>query len=731
MKKFKFLALMSAAALAGTALFSCSNDEEATEVNPNYNPATNEVITNFFFNVAYGTQGTRAAATTVQAGGANFRGINDAILLAYKSTSNHFVDATAAAADAAKRFDFPVLLAENAVNNSDQSNRILELGLPLETNAMLFYGHAPKNGSDKEQGAIQYVTTGNKADQFHFDLVARVDGYKTRAEHTADYLCYILTCISKASASMSLGSIQGSFSSENATTLAEKFGSGWDAGSERVTVSWKDLGDNYARNVNTDPSDDVFLTPLEEILGNLYYNLTSENIQEYRAGSGAAILYMVTDIYTALDAISSSTPTSVEELLAKEVANNISTRIGTFFTHDGTITGFVALATAKDAAIPYKVNSIENETQWNASFSQVVLSDLADFPVTTFNLPHGAAIIAYSSADQKFYNDLSKRVTDNTKTISIDKYMYPSELMYRCNSWIRTANTEKKSTHYPNGVTNWDTDSWTSWGTDWSAAKSSVTSSTRAAALGQNINYGVAMLQSNLEVASGFTAYQDNNKAFHPTEDDTEIPISSLNLTLTGILIGGQPAAANWEFLPNDAAFDHVIYDNSINGNASGVAVPTATGTTVTNYTLVLDNYKKDATQDNQIDEVRVALEFKNNGDSFWGRDNMIRKGGTFYLIGKLPLKVEGAVSTLDDSAWDSKYQVAPLDADGVSQKITRIFIQDYITEATFKLNANSLKGAYVTVPDLRSAQLSFGLSVDINWRPGLNFTEVELGGDN
>ncbi len=730
MKKFQFLALMGAAALTGASLFSCSNDEEVAEVNPTYNPQTNEVVTNFFFNVANGTQGTRAAATTVQAGGANFRGLNDAILLAYKSTSKNFVDASAAAADAAKRYDFPVLLAADAVNNTDKSNRILELGLPLETNAMLFYGHAPKTSTDKpaEVGAINYVTTGNKADQFHFDLVPRVNGNVAKARKTADYLCYIMTCIAKASAKMSLYSIQGSFPSEDATSLGAKFGTGWDG--TNVTVSWKDLGAKYALNINADPSDDVVLTPLEEILGSMYYNFTSESAEEYRAGSGSAIMYMVGDIYAALDAIAYTTATSVEELLAKEVATQISNRISNFFSHDTALTGYVAPESAQATALTYKVNGIETDAQWTSAFDGVVVGDLADFPVTTFNLPHGAAIVAYDTTNEKFYNDVSKRVTDKTKAISIDRYMYPSELMYRCNSWIRTSNTEKKTVNYPNGVANWDTDSWTTWGTDWSAAKSKVTSSTRAAALGQNINYGVAMLQSNLEVAAGVTTYEDNNKKFHPTEENKEIAVGDLNITLTGILIGGQPAAANWEFLPNDAAFDHVIYDNSIAGNASGVAAPTAVGSKVTNYTLVLDNYKND-TQENQNDEVRVALEFKNNGDNFWGRDNMVRKGGTFYLIGKLPLKNSGTVQKLDDAAWDTKYQVPPMDSEGVSTKITRIFIQDYITEATFKLNATSLQGAYVTVPDLRSAQLSFGLSVDINWRRGLKFDSIELGGNN
>jgi hypothetical protein len=59
------------------------------------------------------------------------------------------------------------------------------------------------------------------------------------------------------------------------------------------------------------------------------------------------------------------------------------------------------------------------------------------------------------------------------------------------------------------------------------------------------------------------------------------------------------------------------------------------------------------------------------------------------------------------------------------------------MTTANFKFTADntstphtsSLQGAYVTIPDLRSSQLSFGLSVDLNWRSGLTF-DADLGGN-
>ena len=48
--------------------------------------------------------------------------------------------------------------------------------------------------------------------------------------------------------------------------------------------------------------------------------------------------------------------------------------------------------------------------------------------------------------------------------------------------------------------------------------------------------------------------------------------------------------------------------------------------------------------------------------------------------------------------------------------------MQDYVTDVTLKFTKESLQHAYVTVPDLRSSQISLGLSVDLTWRTGYAF---------
>ena len=48
------------------------------------------------------------------------------------------------------------------------------------------------------------------------------------------------------------------------------------------------------------------------------------------------------------------------------------------------------------------------------------------------------------------------------------------------------------------------------------------------------------------------------------------------------------------------------------------------------------------------------------------------------------------------------------------------------MTSATFTLGENSLKHAYVTIPNLASTQMSLGLSVDLKWHAGYTYN-IEL----
>ena len=80
--------------------------------------------------------------------------------------------------------------------------------------------------------------------------------------------------------------------------------------------------------------------------------------------------------------------------------------------------------------------------------------------------------------------------------------------------------------------------------------------------------------------------------------------------------------------------------------------------------------------------------------------------------------------------ALPTYHALPPYDADCTTNTIPRVFIQDHMTTANFKIGANSLKYAYLTVPDLRSSSVTLGLSVDLKWETGLTFDNVIIGGN-
>ena len=699
MRKLMNFAYTSAIALLSVVFFAaCSSSDDAVaeqQDNPTYDPVAGTVKSQFVLNIANNTKAIRSAVTTVQAGGENFRGIDNTFLFAFKTNGKGFVDATSAGTAAANRYDLGTVAAANSLDNDgSNSHRILELAMPTGTDAMLFYGKAIKSSTDKDEevGKVTYSIPASTATGFRFDLNSRVGDATAanRFQYTAELLAAIMTKIIN---------VEGTYT-VNATTYP-----GW-TGAATLTSTWKDLNESTQGRT---------LTPLEEILYKAFHTLTSYGPNELRGGSSMAVLTTVRDLYAVTTKVVGATPTSPYEELAKQVAEAINTQITTYFTTTSTpIDGIKGVSGIKTSM----------GGDWNDNWNAVTDAELANFPVVNFTLPEGAAQLEYAGATNKFTHKTSgTSLLDKSTTTDPGAYQFPAELMYYCNSGVRTSNKEKVSANFPNGVANWDNN--TKWDSDWTGT--SVTSSTRATAMTKNVNYGVAMMKTTVEIKEGITALEDNRAALNTGETNKVFTPANLNIAWTGVIVGGQPASVDWQFLPTTTDFDKLVYDNHVAGLAAGTAVPNTAGSaSAPNYTILFDNYTTVASQN----KVRVALQFVNNGDDFWGRDNLVRKGQTFYLVAEL----DPAGKTV---SWDSHYQIPPLNASGVSTQTPRIFIQDYMTTVNFKFVADntsathtsSLQNAYVTIPDLRSSQLSFGLSVDLNWRTGLTF-DADLGGN-
>ena len=714
MKKLFNYALIGAIALTGsTMLTSCSSSDDAAaeNTNPNFNPEKDGVNVQFVLNVATNANSTtRSSATNAQATG-NFRGMDKVKLFAFNTGTKKAVQKDA---DFAAVYDLDNLLAKNAIT-AEASNRIVNINIPIGTDAFLFYGKAIKdsNEGDEKEGKIDYSVgvngTGSKLET-KFTLQPRISTTDLSVlgqteSFVEDIINYVLAA------------------SINYTKVGE---------TTESTMTLEGLKNQYVTEKDFAPGQKT-LTPLELSLAEAYYKMTTIGTDELRAGSAEAILSTMADFKKTLKTVTNAIPTGTQEQAAHNLAQTLNTRFDSFFNYD----------TATEKASFQSVTVLKALPALSATWgSNTTITDeiLRGFP-QYFGLPAGCSLLTFDTSAKKFdYKTTSGSSLLDQALVNRDKMMYPAELTYYCNGPIRTSNVDKQVGGYPNGTSNWTTDNqWTTKG-DWSTGAEAVTSSTRAAALMPNVNYGVAMLESRVKLAD-VAKFKDNRKAI-TGEADQEIAKADINLSYTGIIIGGQCPQVGWDFLRRQTTddFNYMIFDNRIAGSDKGVgvAVPTDGGSSAENYTLLFDNYKcgttiADAgTLENQND-VFVALEFVNKGDDFWGQGNLIRSGTTFYLIAKLP-KPTSAQSTsfswpgTGDSDINRYYEVPPINASGNSLKIARVFVQDYKTTATFTIGAESLKHALVTVPDLRSSQMSFGLSVDLTWKPGINFSDIVLG---
>ena len=715
MKKYFIYALSGAIALVSMYVFTaCSSSddtlaEQPKETNPTYDPVTKSVTTKFVLNVSSAAT-TRQSSAIVQKA-ANFRGMQDATLIGLATgKANTFLapyngettqtDWTTGSNTKAKVYDLGTLYGSTAVDNTgdknkdESSHRVVELTLPVTTDAMLVYGRAIPDDNVALNGKVTMPASYAAPEGITFGLVPRLEESEA----------YTQTC---NLAALIYNRILLSEVAAHALPATPSPRNGYTQKANMPALKWREIGTKTQAQIDA-------LAPLQQNLALIYKVIrdTYSDVTSIHAGSAASICNTIDDIYSVAKSVADATATNDDELNAQRLADVIITRIGYYFNRTTTPTTFQNLGEVNDDGTPKHAlvtNNAAEEADFatGGKYAKVDSYHLQGYP-HAFNLPDGVAQLTFTDFVEGseitggfVFKTLenSTSLLDLGTTLNPAKYTYPAELLYFDNSLLRVNDNEVAAGNYPNGYNVWDTNAWTGWVTG------PVASTTRSVAVKNNINYGVAMLSSmvtyDAEIGDNF---EDN----HPAADNVTFAVNDIKkFTLTGVLIGGQYQNVGWNFVrTNEEATNKnfVIYDNQI---ADG-AIPTVSP----NYTLVFDNFEDAPTN------VLVALEFKNDSDKdIYGLGGMIPKGGTFYLAGTLNLA--GNTETI---TWPDHYAIPPYDGSGQSTKTKRVFIQDYLTSATFKIGANSLKNAYTTIPDLRASQISLGLSVDLQWRPGLNF---------
>ena len=623
----------------------------------------NAVRTDFAFNINMGTTQTRMTGGKTQQGGTGFRGMQDMYLFSFSEVPAR--DKTA------NNNIFPLGSLTNVEITASQSSKIYALSIPVGTNNFLFYGKAKNDGETKFQiGSLESSITTSTKDVN--DITFSLDPICTSLGNDATNLAAYLTAVAGAS-----------YTDNKGTT---------DDTSDDVTTSW-------ASTVTLAGTDGNFRS-----LAQLYSDFTTPKTGEVRSGSVENIKEMILRLYRTAKAINQESSNTT----VAGVAGAICTAIKT---------------TTSDISVT--VNATDTDpSNWTVTLGGAN----ADFPAN-LNLPMGAAQLSFTDANTFTYAE-SVGSSDNIQ-VALSKINYPAELVYFDNSPIITSNVYKKATDYPVTTAGWDATSTTgtvkTFDSDWTR-NSTITPSTRAVAMQNNVNYGVALLESDVKLASN--TMTDNMKAITGSTANQSIDVSTTDnaLRVTGLLIGGQPAHVEWDMTHTHSNsttsgwnenndFDHVIYDKDVSASL-GEAALTTSATTNKNYTVVLDNYTADT---NGQKNVKIALEIKNGKTPFYGKYNLIPANSTFYLVGELDLSKTDETYTpnTDRTAEDSKYRIT-------QESTKRVFVQDYKTVAKITISSDALADAYSTIPDLTTSQVVFGLSVDLNWEPGITFS-VEM----
>ena len=402
-----------------------------------------------------------------------------------------------------------------------------------------------------------------------------------------------------------------------------------------------------------------------------------EEFIKMEAGSSKHIEALVEDLYQALaeDKFPSTWPDySVAQAIRKVIENNTYVTVSTGKDENNNNVDIVTFKTSTDG------------------------TGLAGYPAD-INLLDGSAVIKWNSTSGKFeYNGGSSELNVG----KITSYAYPANLYYWSKSDIKTSTTLQES-NYTEDMT-WDDNSSTGIFTKYTDGDV-IKNDTRSVLLTNPVNYAVGRLDVVVTAASSGSSgntLPDNGDAWK-SKGVTTKNVKLSDIKLTGVIIGGQKAV-DWKF-NTSGSDEYAMYDDIVTSqglSTKGLELGTSeSATSAKNSTLVLETAGKQGTAE---DKVTVVLEFVNEGPDFWGKDGIVPKGCKFYMVGELDA---------------SKYTTTQ----GYANTGGKVFKQDYVTTAKFTLN--NLKQAVVTIPDLRNPAVELGLSVDLEWKTGISFSQT------
>lgn len=413
------------------------------------------------------------------------------------------------------------------------------------------------------------------------------------------------------------------------------------------THAW-DLADALTAIVNDSHNEGntlVWKTSQNSILRNLFQRFTNSGAD--LPGSAASVKQWMLSLSNAAHTYLSNSPASLGE--------NEKTLLGIIETN------------AKNAA------NTENLV-WEAA---------GDYP-RDINLPDGAAALRWTEVEeqqgenvvkvQKFVPQMQTTTLDDINSVS--RFVYPPALYYFVNSGLWTSIEALTFDNYK------DRSTWK--GTGNTAVQTlfsdggTVLSNTKTVAIADPLQYAVAHLTMEVKADAASLPYEDGN----------ENKIAINDLTLKGVIIGGQ-RSVGYDFKPiSDSQYDiNFVYDSQVSSS--------------TPLTTTGDTYNTLALQSYDGEKVNIILEFQYSGDTgFKCLNGYVYPGTRFYLVGELDPSQGVPLEELTD---EEKAELKK-----------RVFTQDHTT--AIQLTVNSLEKAYNVLPSLLSNSLEIGVMITPQW---------------
>ena len=311
------------------------------------------------------------------------------------------------------------------------------------------------------------------------------------------------------------------------------------------------------------------------------------------------------------------------------------------------------------------------------------------------NLPDGAAVLRWTEVEKtvgesvvkvkKFVPQMQTTTLDDINSVS--RFVYPPALYYFVDSEIKTSPAEKD--FYEDRVTT-PSLTWDDFLNGFTETKVVITPTpSQTVAVKDPMQYAVARLSLNVKASADELPYDEE-------KPDDKIPAS--DLTLTGVIIGGQ-RPVGYDFKPTDKSDVDVkfVYDSQVNQTQEAL---TTTG--ATSNTLVLESYGGKVDGDGE--DVNVILEFQyadgEGKKEFKCLNGTVYPGTRFYLVGEVKLS-EGTPKTDVPEAEKPDVQ-------------KRVFTQDRTTE--IQMTVTSLEKAYNVLPSILSNNLEIGVMTTPQW---------------